>query len=166
LLGAYNFSNIQVALAIGNFFGVNPEDMHSAIAAYVPENNRSQIIQKGDLTLILDAYNANPSSMEAALDNLAQMNGQPKYVILGDMFELGDDSEKEHRKIGQLLSELKPEVAWVVGKDMRFAKESCPDVRYFEDKEALSAELKNTFPQKGLLLIKGSRSMGLESLLN
>lgn len=166
LLGAYNFPNILVALTLGHFFEVEEKAMHQAIAAYTPENNRSQIIQRGSLTIILDAYNANPSSMEAALQNLGKMKEQPKFVLVGDMFELGEESEKEHRKIGQLLSDLQPAAAWAVGKDMRFAKESFPDLIYFEKKEDLMPAFKNSFPQKGLLLIKGSRSMGLETLLD
>ncbi|MCK5366991.1 MAG: UDP-N-acetylmuramoyl-tripeptide--D-alanyl-D-alanine ligase, partial [Cyclobacteriaceae bacterium] len=96
LPGKYNFDNIATALCIGKYFNVAEEKANNAVAAYTPKNNRSQIIQKGNNTIILDAYNANPSSMEKALENLTQMKSNSKVAIVGDMFELGDDTIKEH----------------------------------------------------------------------
>src|SRR5690606_19261390 len=103
LIGAYNFENIAAALCIGKYFDVNPEEANAAVAAYRPENMRSQVVQKGSNTIILDAYNANPSSMQAAIENLLAMPGDRKILILGDMFELGDESEREHRHLASLI---------------------------------------------------------------
>ena len=99
LIGTYNFSNIAAAICLGKFFDIPEKEADAAIARYVPTNNRSQIIRKGTNTIILDAYNANPDSMEAALENLKAMKAEDKVVILGDMFELGEESEAEHRRI-------------------------------------------------------------------
>jgi UDP-N-acetylmuramoyl-tripeptide--D-alanyl-D-alanine ligase len=106
LVGRYNFDNIATALCVGKFFHVSEAKAIQAVAEYVPENNRSQIVIKGTNTIILDAYNANPSSMEKALENLAGMNAKNKVAIIGDMFELGDETDKEHRAIGELARQL------------------------------------------------------------
>jgi UDP-N-acetylmuramoyl-tripeptide--D-alanyl-D-alanine ligase len=104
LIGKYNYNNIAAAIAIGNYFKVSEEDIKSAIESYTPINNRSQIIEKESSKIILDAYNANPSSMQAALENFSQLKAKNKIVFLGDMFELGDDSEVEHQKIAEIVT--------------------------------------------------------------
>ena len=103
LVGTYNFENIAAALCIGHYFSVPESEMVKAIANYLPSNNRSQVVSTASNTIILDAYNANPNSMKAALQNFNQMKANKKVAILGDMFELGEESEDEHNKIGQLL---------------------------------------------------------------
>ncbi len=115
LLGAYNFENIAVALCIGKFFGVDSRMADDAVAEYHPENMRSQIIKKGTNTIILDAYNANPSSMAAAIENLASMTANKKVLILGDMYELESEAEQEHRSIGKLIQEKGFQSVFLVG---------------------------------------------------
>jgi UDP-N-acetylmuramoyl-tripeptide--D-alanyl-D-alanine ligase len=164
LPGKYNFENIAVALCIGKFFGVAESAAAEAVAAYVPANMRSQVVQKGSNTILLDAYNANPTSMRAALENLADMKAERKVVILGDMYELEEEAEKEHREIGRLLAELDLTEVYLCGKLMRSAAEVFPVARYFEDKEKLTDYLKKHPITQATILIKGSRGMALESV--
>jgi len=165
LMGAYNFENIAAALCIGKFFGVEAVDANKAVADYVPGNMRSQILTRGTNTIILDAYNANPSSMEAAINNLAGMHAKRKVVILGDMFELEEEAEKEHRKIGELLNEKKFDQIYFCGKLMKAAKAVHGAGKLFEEKELLIKELKNHPIKDSTILIKASRGIGLESIV-
>lgn len=165
LMGAYNFENIAAALAIGKFFEVEEKQANEAIAQYVPGNMRSQVIRKGDYTIILDAYNANPSSMQAAVENLAGMKAPTKIVILGDMFELEAEAEKEHRLLGKLLSEKKLEKVYLCGKLIKSALAEVPHAHYFETKEELMEELKKRPLPTATILIKASRGMGLEKVV-
>lgn len=165
LMGAYNFENIAVALCIGKFFGVEANAANQAVANYVPGNMRSQIVKKGSNTVILDAYNANPSSMEAAILNLASMDAKKKIAILGDMFELEDEAESEHKRIGELLKEKKFDKVYLCGKLMKSAKGSFPETHYFETKDLLMAELKSNPISGATILVKASRSVGLESIV-
>ncbi len=164
LIGAYNFDNIATALCLGKFFRVDPGKTLRAIEAYVPQNNRSQILRKKGITIMLDAYNANPSSMEAALEAFNALPGEKKAVILGDMFELGDDSPPEHERVGTLTGKYDFDQKIFVGKDMRYAAEKVPDSRYFEDKPGLISFLKNKSFEGYSILIKGSRGMALEEI--
>lgn len=165
LMGAYNFENIAVALCIGKFFGVDTKAANRAIAEYVPGNMRSQIVKKGSNTIILDAYNANPSSMEAAILNLAAMQASKKVVILGDMFELEEEAEKEHQRIGELLKENKFDRAYLCGQLMKSAKATFPDALYVENKELLIAALKANPTVDSTILVKASRGIGLETIV-
>jgi len=165
LMGEYNFENIAAALCIGKFFGVDAADANKAIADYVPGNMRSQILTKGTNTIILDAYNANPSSMEAAINNLAGMNTKNKVAILGDMFELEEEAEKEHRKIGELLNEKKFDQVYFCGKLMKAAKAAHGAGKLFEEKELLMNELKHHPIKDSTILVKASRGIGLESIV-
>jgi len=165
LMGAYNFENIAAALCIGKFFGVDAKDANRAIAEYVPGNMRSQIVKKESNTIILDAYNANPSSMEAAILNLAAMQATKKVVILGDMFELEEEAEREHKRIGDLLKENKFERAYLCGKLMKSASETFPPALYFENKDLLIAELKANPILDATILVKASRGIGLETIV-
>ncbi|MEY4929430.1 MAG: hypothetical protein RI909_154 [Bacteroidota bacterium] len=165
LMGAYNFENIAAALCIGKFFGVDAKDANRAIAEYVPGNMRSQIVKKNSNTIILDAYNANPSSMEAAILNLAAMQASRKVVILGDMFELEEEAEHEHQRIGELLKEKKFDRAYLCGQLMKSAKASFPEVRYFEHKDLLMADLKANPITDSTILVKASRGIGLETIV-
>ncbi len=166
LMGKYNFDNIATALCLGKYFEVPEEDTLEAIINYQPSNNRSQIVQKGTNTIILDAYNANPSSMEVALQNLAEMNGVSKMVILGDMFELGEETIPEHKKIGSQLKKYNFNQAIVCGTNMKVAQNEYPGAVHFTDKESLINYLKTIQIDDSIVLLKGSRGMGLEKILD
>lgn len=166
LVGGYNFENIATALCIGKFFGVEPSKANQAIAEYIPSNMRSQIVKKGSNTIILDAYNANPSSMQAAIENLANMKVDKKIAILGDMFELEEEAETEHRAIGKLLAEKEFNEVYLCGSLMRAAAAQIPSAKYFEKKENLLAELKGNPISQATVLVKASRGIGLESVMD
>jgi len=163
--GEYNFDNICTALCMGKFFGVDADKANQAVAAYVSENNRSQKIERGDKTIILDAYNANPSSMAAALKNLAEVTDEPKTAILGDMFELGDDAPKEHAALGQLCKDMGIDLPVFCGELMEEAAKANPEAVYCKTKEDLSLYLDQIVLPAGHVLIKGSRGMGLETIV-
>jgi UDP-N-acetylmuramoyl-tripeptide--D-alanyl-D-alanine ligase len=165
IIGEYNFENIAAASCVGKYFAVPMEKINAGIAAYTPANNRSQVVQKGSNTILLDAYNANPSSMAAAVNNFAKAKAPHKMVILGDMFELGLDSAEEHQKLGDLVSSLKFEKAILCGEEMAVAASQHPELIYFPGKTELQNWLKQIPIQDSHILIKGSRGMGLESLL-
>lgn len=166
LVGAYNFDNLAAALCIGKYFSVPDQDANAAVASYVPDNNRSQIIRKDHLTVVLDAYNANPSSMRAALENFSRIEGSLKAVILGDMFELGEESKQEHIMLGELIQALAFEKVLLCGKEMKSAAERVKDSLWFETRELLLDFLKNRGLECKTVLIKGSRGMGLERVLD
>lgn len=165
LMGAYNFENVAAALCIGKFFGVEAGAANNAIAEYVPGNMRSQILLKGTNTIILDAYNANPSSMEAAINNLASMKAPRKVAILGDMFELEEEADKEHWKIGELLNAKSFDQVYFCGDLMKAAKSVYTSGQLFEKKELLIAELKKHPIKDSTILVKASRGIGLESIV-
>ncbi|MFD2523838.1 UDP-N-acetylmuramoyl-tripeptide--D-alanyl-D-alanine ligase [Emticicia soli] len=166
LPGWYNFENIAAAIAIGNFFGVSIEDASEAVSAYNPDNNRSQIIQKGTNSILLDAYNANPSSMSAAIQNFINLKtDKQKIVILGDMLELGDEAPAEHKAIGELVAKGDFDLVVLAGKLMASALDPLPKAYYFPDKFSLHNWLLDKQIQNAFVLIKGSRGMGLESTL-
>jgi len=166
LIGAYNFENIAAALCIGKYFGVDSWKANNAIAEYLPGNMRSQVIRKGTNTILLDAYNANPSSMEAAIDNLALMDARRKVAILGDMYELEDDAEKEHITIGKILNEKGITEAYLCGPLMRAAKETFPGARFFDSREELIKELHENPIQDAIILVKASRGMAMEKIID
>ncbi|MGI9545286.1 MAG: UDP-N-acetylmuramoyl-tripeptide--D-alanyl-D-alanine ligase [Cyclobacteriaceae bacterium] len=165
LVGAYNFSNIAAALCLGKFFDIPEEEADGAIAQYVPANNRSQVIQKGSNTIILDAYNANPNSMEAALENLKAMKAGYKVVILGDMFELGADSEFEHERIAALAESSAFGSVLLCGALFSKVKNENSRAQYFGEKQGLINYLKEVTLKDSAILLKGSRGMGLEEVL-
>lgn len=165
IIGGYNFENIAVALCIGKFFGVPPVRANQAITEYMPGNMRSQMVKKGSNTIILDSYNANPSSMQAAIENLATMKTENKVAILGDMFELEEEAETEHRNLGKLLREKNFNLVYLCGKLSRYSKEEFPRAKYFETKELLVEELKENPIHDAMILIKASRGIGLETVL-
>jgi len=165
LTGVYNFENIAVALCIGKYFGVSAEEAAKAVEAYIPSNMRSQMIHTGTNRIILDAYNANPSSMEAAILNLRSMPGDKKIAIVGDMYELGDDAESEHLNIGILLNDSRFSEVFLCGLLMSKAKGTCPEAKTFDNREALLAYLNFNKPANSTILIKASRGMGLEKLM-
>ncbi len=165
LMGAYNFENIAAALCIGKYFEVDANEANAAVAGYVPGNMRSQVIKKGTNTIILDAYNANPSSMEAAIENLAAIKASKKVVILGDMFELEGEAEAEHRRIGELLAANKFDQVLFCGTLMRAATTIYEKGKLFEKKDQLIEYLKANPITESTVLVKASRGIGLEAIV-
>lgn len=165
LVGGYNFENAAAALCIGKFFGVDAQLANKAVAEYAPGNMRSQIVKKNSNTIILDAYNANPSSMSAAIENLAGMKADKKVVILGDMFELEGEAETEHRAIGKLLADRRFKSVYLCGKLMKAAVSEIPSAHYFERKEDLLKALQQNPVSNATILVKASRGVGLESVI-
>jgi UDP-N-acetylmuramoyl-tripeptide--D-alanyl-D-alanine ligase len=165
LIGGYNFENVMAALCIGKYFGVDPERANEAIASYRPDSMRSQMVQKGSNKIILDAYNANPSSMRAAVENLAAMNADNKVLILGDMYELEEEAEKEHRAIGQIISQKRFNNVYLCGKLFKSAVDVIPDAKHFETKSALVDDLKKHPLTDATILVKASRGIGLETIV-
>ncbi len=165
LIGAYNTTNIAAAIAIGIYFEVPIEAIIKGIKNYTPTNNRSQIINKNSNTIILDAYNANPSSMLAAIENFKQLQAINKVLFLGDMFELGKDAEMEHQNIVNFVTNYDFTSIYFIGKN--FYKTNVPigkaiKFETFEDAKIQVADLKIS---NSSILIKGSRGMALERLL-
>lgn len=166
LIGTYNFSNISSAIAIGSYFKVSDEKIKSAIEDYIPENNRSQIITKGKTKVILDAYNANPTSMAAALHNFESQNHSNKIVILGDMFELGKEAASEHQSIKTLVESMSLNGKFLIGENFYKTKESSNTINYSNSFEEFIEVFKELNFDESLILIKGSRGMALERVLN
>ena len=164
LYGHYNTTNCMIAASIGAYFKVPLVQIQSAISSYQPNNNRSEFKKIGIHSIILDAYNANPSSMEAALNHFSNLHTElsQKMVILGDMFELGDTAREEHQATVNLLETLNIDQVILVGK--LFSKTNHPFKSYpsFED---LEADKENLIPTPSLVLIKGSRGMALERVI-
>ena len=161
LIGAYNIDNMLAAATIGLHFGVSEEQVCHALENYTPTNNRSQLTVTPHNHLIVDAYNANPTSMKAAVDNLAAMDVPAKMAILGDMRELGEVSADEHQRIVDLLQEKGLTDIWLVGEE--FGNTDCP-YRKFKDVEEVRAAIAECMPQDRYILIKGSNSMRLYTL--
>ncbi len=161
LIGDYNLININAAIAIGENFEVDPNDICSAISAYDPDNNRSQLIIRGNTRIIMDAYNANPSSMEVALDNLSSMSAEKKMAILGDMLELGDESEAYHRSVIAKVEELGINTLFVGPEFMSHSNSSS----FYPDAKSAIKGIGDLDLSDTLILIKGSRGIRLESLL-
>jgi UDP-N-acetylmuramoyl-tripeptide--D-alanyl-D-alanine ligase len=165
LVGSYNLPNILCALTIGKHFGVPEHKMVDAIANYAPSNSRSQLITKDTNTIILDAYNANPSSMKVAIDNFAKLAGLNKIVMLGAMMELGEHSLAEHLALLQLIAEYSFESVVLVGDDFLAHQNALPQFIYFKTTAEAKAWLAAQNPTHAQLLIKGSRSMQMETVL-
>lgn len=160
LIGSYNLDNALAAACIGTLFGVGAEDICQALAEYTPSNNRSQLTVTEHNRLVVDAYNANPTSMKAALDNFRLIKADHKMCILGDMKELGEASEEEHQKIVDMLPSCGFEVVWLVGEE--FAKTSHPEsYRMFANVDEAKAAITANQPQGHVILIKGSNSTHL-----
>ena len=163
LAGEYNFPNVLAAVAIGKHFGIADEKIKNAIENYLPSNSRSQLIHKNSNTIILDAYNANPTSMKAAIENFAGMEGADKVLLLGGMMELGEESIAEHQFIADLIHQYKWKAVALVGGD--FYKIKHP-YYYFETALLAKKWLQDQNFTDTLLLIKGSRSMQMERVLD
>ena len=166
LVGSYNLPNILCALTIGIYFGVPENKMVDAIAHYAPSNSRSQLITKDTNTIILDAYNANPSSMKVAIENFAKLAGDHKIVLLGAMMELGEHSQAEHLALLQLIDGYSFESVVLVGDDFLAHQHALPQFIYFKTTAEAKAWLAAQNPTHAQLLIKGSRSMQMETVLS
>ncbi|MGY0426235.1 MAG: UDP-N-acetylmuramoyl-tripeptide--D-alanyl-D-alanine ligase [Polaribacter sp.] len=162
LIGSYNYTNMKAALTIGRYFGVNSLQIQQAIAGYFPKNNRSQIIHKKSNHIILDAYNANPSSMQVALENFSKLKASSKTIILGDMFELGLESAKEHQSIATLAAHLNFDCVFLVGE--HFSKTETTNYKFKKFDDLQNYLLKKPLENQSIL-IKGSRGMQLERIL-
>ncbi|HKI88972.1 MAG TPA: UDP-N-acetylmuramoyl-tripeptide--D-alanyl-D-alanine ligase [Draconibacterium sp.] len=165
LIGDFNFENVLAAACLGNYFGVDPLKIQSAIKAYQPHNIRSQLIQKNDLKIIMDAYNANPTSMQASIKSFLSVMPKNNYLILGDMLELGEYTAEEHTNILNLLKKYAVKGVFLVGNVFtEVAKNS--EFQTFVNVDQLCNYLENHKIEKGNILIKGSRGIRLEKVLN
>jgi len=163
LIGSYNFTNCAAAILMGKYFNVPLTDITKAIEGYAPKNNRSQILTKNGHHIILDAYNANPTSMTAALENFNGMDAVNKIAFLGDMFELGETAAIEHQAIAELAASMDFNTVFLIGENFWKTKS---DLMKFDTFEALSQHLsKNPIKPNSTILIKGSRGMALERVL-
>ena len=162
LVGTYNYTNILAAISIGQYFKISKENIKAAIEGYVSKNNRSQVIETNNNKILLDAYNANPTSVELALINFCETPHSNKIAILGDMFELGKDSSKEHQNIVDLSSNLGIQKLFFVGEN--YSKTSAE--MKFKSTNELQLYLQKNPITESYILIKGSRGMALENLLD
>lgn len=162
LIGTYNFSNIAAAITIASYFKVSKENIKQAIENYTPSNNRSQIIETTNNTIILDAYNANPTSMKAALHSFKTLKAAHKTIIIGDMFELGSYSANEHQSMVDLASDCEFDNLFFVGKNFYKTK---TNYQKFMSFEGLKSYLIENPINKSVVLIKGSRGMALERVV-
>ncbi len=165
LFGKYNYNNILGACTLASYFGIDPVTIQAGIESYVPENMRSQILDIKGATVLLDAYNANPSSMKEALDAFQEMPYSEKWVLLGEMAELGNYAEKEHDElVNEVKSKAFKEKIFIGRYYQKF--ENDRDVKVFSNCEECHSWLKEHWPNHAALLIKGSRSAALERLIH
>ena len=175
LIGSYNADNVLAALCVGTYFGIPLSEAADAVREYRPTNNRSQMVKGKSCTLIVDAYNANPTSMRASIENFAQMQFKKKILLLGDMLELGESSLEEHKEIIKLAISIAPEKIFLVGKEFEKAVASlagegcdkCADISHFQNVEGcIEALEKDSLTPDSTLLVKGSHGIHLEKILN
>lgn len=166
LTGIYNFENIAAAIAVGAFFNVPTEDIKAGIEGYKPTNLRSQIIHKESNTILMDAYNANPSSMMAALENFKKNESKNKVLCLGDMFELGESAAEEHQNIVDYLEKNFMGRTYLVGQNFSKTFTENPYIEKFATFDEFQNELKNNPPSNAYIFVKGSRSMQMERVLD
>ncbi|MEK8181171.1 UDP-N-acetylmuramoyl-tripeptide--D-alanyl-D-alanine ligase [Flavobacterium buctense] len=166
LIGLYNANNISAAITIGHYFGVNPTEIKGAIESYIPENNRSQLLTKGTNEIILDAYNANPSSMKVALENFIQLDKSNKTIVIGDMYELGNESHTEHKFIIDFLDKVASFDCHFVGKDFFANAKDSHFLHFYPTFEDFAKHISSLKLDQQIILIKGSRGMALERTLD
>ena len=165
IIGKYNFYNMLAAVCIGDYFELSSNEIKEGIESYSPENNRSQVKQTDRNTLILDAYNANPTSVQSALDSFSMMNHDNKFFILGDMLELGDETIPAHLEIIKQTKDLDLKGVFV-GKIYAEIAQSDSSIRAFSSKEEAKEFLAIAQPKGNMILLKGSRGIGLETLVD
>ncbi len=165
LIGDYNFENLLAAACVGKYFGIDPLEIQKAISEYTPSNNRSQLIRKEKNTIIMDAYNANPTSMMAALINFSNIKNDHKCLILGDMLELGEASGEEHQKIVDFIEDQHFSEVLLIGPQFGNTINRT-EKKKFENVELLSNYLKTNPIENKFILIKGSRGIHLEKILD
>ena len=166
LIGAYNYGNMAAAACIGSYFEVDAASIRKGIESYVPSNNRSQVIRRGSNMIIMDAYNANPNSMEAAISNLIGLKAENKVAILGDMFEIGKDSEAEHQKVAERIASSPVGEVYLIGENfakVTVAEEKVRILPKFDDFRAFFSDCRH---EETTFLIKASRGMALERVLD
>ncbi len=161
LIGSYNFTNCCAAILMGHYFKVPLSAIKSALENYNPKNNRSQVIEKNGTQIILDAYNANPTSMKAALENLHSIKATRKIAFLGDMFELGSSAKKEHQAIADLAAEMNFDTVVLIGENFH---QTTTSLHKYSSFEVLKEHIGNISTEGATILIKGSRGMALERL--
>ncbi len=166
LIGKYNYLNIATAVAIGEYFDISLEKIKLAIESYIPENNRSQIIEKDGNKIISDAYNANPNSMTVALENMDQLTDRSKIAILGDMFEIGKNALKEHQIIADLAGRLDIDRVLLTGNTFSRVNIQDKKIKLFSDFTDLKDFLKDNPIKNSTILIKASRGMKMERLID
>jgi len=164
LTGSYNFENVLAAICIGDFFDMSPEAINTGLQNYHPNNNRSQLNQTANNTVICDFYNANPSSMAAALNNIETLSAEYKTAILGDMFELGSESAEQHERIAKQAEKSGLSEIIFIGKYFYALKDQI-EALFFETPAQAAAHLQQNPIKNHLVLLKGSRGMKLENLL-
>ncbi len=164
LIGNYNFTNIAAAICIGNYFKVENNSIKDAIESYYPTNNRSQIINQNGHQIILDAYNANPTSMMVALESFKSLPAKNKVLFLGDMFELGNSSNTEHQIIVDYLHTIKNTTIYIIGEHFKNTKNT-KNIISFTDFETFKNNFNTKLKNNSTILIKGSRGMALERIL-
>lgn len=164
LLGAYNLNNVLAAIAIGKKMGIDDVDIINAINSYQPNNNRSQLIHTKNNTVYMDAYNANPSSMEVSIQNFSKLNASDKLLILGDMLELGNDTLTEHQQVINQIKNEKFNKVWLVGKHFAQAAENNNQFTYFDNVDEVINFIQNNLVIGYTILIKGSRGIRLEKI--
>jgi UDP-N-acetylmuramoyl-tripeptide--D-alanyl-D-alanine ligase len=162
LVGNYNFPNVMAAVAIGKHFGMSIDEIRAAIESYNPDNSRSQFLELGTNKVILDAYNANPTSMKAAISNFALADASDKMLWLGGMKEMGTDEEKEHTELVNFIAQYNWKDVILVGKEFQQLKKN---YRWFEDSKQAASFVQTDRPQNAAILIKGSRGSKMELLL-
>jgi UDP-N-acetylmuramoyl-tripeptide--D-alanyl-D-alanine ligase len=165
LTGAYNLDNILAAVCIGNFFGLTPDEINQGIEGYQPKNNRSQITQTASNTLICDYYNANPSSMFVAIENIGKLDAKHKVLILGDMFELGEESPAEHRLVIEKAMQTPADQHVFIGHEF-YKQNGKVNATFYDTAEDAIAGLRSHPIKNATILIKGSRGMALERLVD
>lgn len=165
LIGAYNFTNIAVAAAMGSHFEVGPDQIKKGLESYIPDNNRSQLVTKGRHKIILDAYNANPTSMAAAIQNLHLQKKEHTVAFIGDMFEVGKTAIEEHQQILHLAHTLGIKQVFAMGPSFGKSTPENDEQNVFESYDAFVKAYLSNLPNKCTILIKGSRGMKMERIL-
>ncbi len=166
LIGKYNFLNIATAIAVGKYFKISDVQIKNAIVNYIPSNNRSQIVNKGSNRIILDAYNANPNSMEVAIENLSQLTAKNKIAILGDMFEIGVNTLQEHQKVINLIKKSTINKTILIGDSFSKIKVDNPNIDQYKSFEDFKDRYNKSEVKNSTVLIKASRGMALERVLD